>query len=562
MKLHTKLVLALIAVLILVIGIGQIIQLENIKNRISDFSESNIKILKEREERFVTNIHKSIERAVAGSLERGEMIKFTRLLEAQKKIDGLLEFSLYNRNGAVTHSTDKTFIGKKMKDSEKQCLVKGSGTCILWNEDSIQVLKNQRVTGDCIRCHTTWKPGETGGVTSLRFSKDAFKKAKAQAAETMSKMEKSTFINSLISVSVIILILALATFILVKRLVSVPLNNSVDMLKDIAEGEGDLTRRLKINNNDEVGSLSKWFNIFIEKLQTMIKLIRTDVATLTDASTELAGISDDMSNGVEGMAMNLSKVALSTKEVNDHISLVANTMKEASANVNAIATSTEEMSGTIKEIAQNTEKAQRISNDAVQYAKDSSKKVRELEEASKNIDKITETIAEISEQTNLLALNATIEAARAGEAGKGFAVVANEVKELARQTAEATREIKTSIGSIQKSTGLTIDEINNVLKVINDVNDVVSNVAAAAEEQSVSTGDISASITQVAQGIDEVSRNIEDSANVLGGVSKDLDSIDLSAAEIFDRSTNVKNNANKLNEMAINMNEIYGRFQV
>ena len=562
MKLHAKLVFALIAVLILVIGIGQIIQLKNIKNRISDFSESNINILKEREKRFVTNIHKSVERAVAGSLERGEMAKFTRLLEAQKNIDGLLEFSLYDRNGVVTHSTDKAFIGKKMKDSEKQCLAKGSGTCILWNDDSIQVLKNQTVSGDCIRCHTTWKTGETGGITSLRFSKDAFKQAEAQAAETTSKMENSTFINSLVSVSVIILILALATFILVKRLVSVPLNISVDMLKDIAEGEGDLTRRLKINNNDEVGSLSKWFNIFIEKLQSMIKLIRSDVTTLTDASAELAGISDDMSSGVEGMAMNLNKVALSTKEVNDHISIVAQAIKETSANVNSIATSTEEMSGTIKEIAQNTEKAQRISNDAVQYATDSSKKVRELEEASKNIDKITETIAEISEQTNLLALNATIEAARAGEAGKGFAVVANEVKELARQTAEATREIKTSIESIQKSTGLTIDEINNVVKVINDVNDVVSNVATAAEEQSVSTGDISASITQVAQGINEVSKNIEGSANVLGGVSKDLDSIDQSAAEIFDRSKNVKNNANKLNEMAINMNEIYGRFKV
>lgn len=94
-------------------------------------------------------------------------------------------------------------------------------------------------------------------------------------------------------------------------------------------------------------------------------------------------------------------------------------------------------------------------------------------------------ITEISEQTNLLALNATIEAARAGEAGKGFAVVANEIKELARQTADATSEIKEQIEGIQGSTSGTVSEIDEILKVINDVNEIVSNIATAVEEQSL-----------------------------------------------------------------------------
>lgn len=562
MKLHTKLVLMLVFVLTIVITIGQFIQLNNIKKQISLFSESNFTMLKEREERFVKNIHRSVEYAVAGSLERGEMVKFSKILEAQKGVEGLLEFSLYDRKGVVTHSTDNAFLGKQMSEDEKKHLLDNTKMHIKWKDDAIEVSNTQMVTGDCIRCHTTWKTGEAGGATSLRFSKTALNKAATQAINTLNELKNSTIINSLYSLIAVISTLALAIFFLIKHMISNRLNTSVEMLKDIAEGEGDLTRRLKINTHDELGNLSKWFNLFIEKLQVMFKSVRSDVTTLAEASTELAGISDDMSNGVEDMAKNINKVASSTKEVNTNISSVAQAIRETSSSVNSIANSTEEMTATIKEIAQNTESAHQISNEAVHQAQNASKRVHNLEEAARDIGKITETIAEISEQTNLLALNATIEAARAGEAGRGFAVVANEVKELARQTAEATRNIKTSIDSIQSSTGMTIEEINHVLKVINDVNDVITNVSSAAEQQAVTTKEISGSIAQVAQGVDEVSNSIENSSKVLDGVSNDLDSVNASANEILGRSSNVNNNANKLNDLAKNMNETFGRFKV
>ena len=216
MKLHTKVVLTLVAVMILIIGIGQLIQLNTMKKQISRFSNENIKILKEREERFVSNIHSSVERVVAGSLERGEMLKFTKILEAQKDIDGLLEFSLYNREGVVTHSTEEAFIGKRMPDNYKKSLAENQGACILWGEDAVHVFKQQPVTGDCIRCHTTWKTGESGGVTSLRFSKSALNNAEAKAASTISSMQKSTIINSLFSLFTVLLILAIAVFLLTR----------------------------------------------------------------------------------------------------------------------------------------------------------------------------------------------------------------------------------------------------------------------------------------------------------------------------------------------------------
>lgn len=154
------------------------------------------------------------------------------------------------------------------------------------------------------------------------------------------------------------------------------------------------------------------------------------------------------------------------------------------------------MTTTINEIAQNTEKANTITGEAVSEAKGASDNVDELGSAAQEISKVTETVTEISEQTNLLALNATIEAARAGDAGKGFAVVANEIKELARQTAEATQDIKRRIEGIQDSTSGTVTKIQQISKVINDVNDIVSTIASSVEEQSVTTKEIATNVAQ------------------------------------------------------------------
>lgn len=562
MRLHTKLVLSLVAVLVLVVGISQLMQYQKIKKLISGFSQSNIQTLKEREEGFAKNIHSSIERAVAGSLERGEMEKFTKLLKVQKEVEGLLEFSLYNRNGVVTHSIDSSFLGKNLPHENKDQLLTKGEMLLVWSEDAIEIYEPQEINGDCIRCHTSWKQGEIGGVTGLRFSTAALDLAQEQAVETISEMKKAAILNSFLSVIGILIVFSSAIYLLTKRFVSRPLDNSVEMLKDIAEGEGDLTKRLDIISNDEVGSLAKWFNSFVEKLQRMFRNIAGDVETLASASTELAGISSQMSDGIDGIASHLSAVDSSAGEMSSNMSSVAAAIEQTSNNVNTVSRSTEDMTATINEIAKNTEKARGISNEAVSQARKASEKVYELGEAAQDIDKVTETITEISEQTNLLALNATIEAARAGEAGKGFAVVANEVKELARQTADATQKIKDKIESIQNSTGLTIGEIEQITKVISHVNDVVSNVARSAEDQSTTTKDIADSIAQAAQGVQDVSENVSQSSKMVNEISGDIADVNRTASEISGSSVQVNANAANLNKLAKKMNELFGGFKV
>ncbi|MBF0242363.1 MAG: methyl-accepting chemotaxis protein [Desulfamplus sp.] len=419
------------------------------------------------------------------------------------------------------------------------------------------------------------KPGEDEPVGKISYVKlfepygwvigtgvyvDDIRKAVAEKEAELNSLLMATMVKQSVVMALICIVIILITFFIAKR-ISRPVVETSLMLKEIAQGEGDLTKRIVVKTKDEAGELAHWFNQFVERLQQMILQIKDNSALLTANAQEMSSISNQMSNNAESIFSKINMANRSSEEMNSNIQSVASAMEQNTTNINMVAGATEEMNSTINEIAKNTSHANKITNDAVKQSAMAKKNVDRLNELARQIGKITEVITEISEQTNLLALNATIEAARAGEAGKGFAVVASEIKTLAKQTAEATISINEQIKLIQSSTELAGDNIHNISKIVVNVNDVISGIAGAIEEQSATTNEISNNVSQSSDGISEINQNLSQTSAAAAEITNQVADINSSASKMAESSTKVNENAVKLSDLASSLNEMVNRFK-
>ncbi|MBD3267149.1 hypothetical protein GF373_10810, partial [bacterium] len=204
MNANTKMILFLLTGLILVVTVSQILLYQSVMNQITAFGEDSIQQLRNQEERNAKNIFQSVERGVAGSLERGEMEKFTKLLRAQRQIEELMEFSLYDRHGVVSHSSDEHFLHKELPNELKEQLFSDHQIVSRYTKDAFEIFQPHLTTHDCIRCHTDWKLGSICGVTHFRFSTNALKKAETTTTSAIGKMKSSTLNKTLITILVLI----------------------------------------------------------------------------------------------------------------------------------------------------------------------------------------------------------------------------------------------------------------------------------------------------------------------------------------------------------------------
>jgi methyl-accepting chemotaxis protein len=384
-------------------------------------------------------------------------------------------------------------------------------------------------------------------------------------AETKSEAEAvSTKVNWMVIGSALVAVVIAVFFgILTTRSVTKPVSASVEMLTRISQGDvtHEVPEALRAQK-DEMGDMARAMQTMTESLRKVLGDISGGVQTLASSATELSAISGQTAAGVKSMSEKASTVAASAEEASSNTNSVAASMEEASTNLASVASATEEMSATVGEIASNSEKARTISEQATAQAQAISSMMQQLGQAAQEIGKVTETITDISSQTNLLALNATIEAARAGAAGKGFAVVANEIKELARQTAAATEDIKSKIAGVQTSTGGAIADIEKITGVIKEVGSIVASIAAAIEEQATVTKDVAGNIAQASTGVKDANERVSQTATVSKSMAQDVAGVNAAVGEIRQGGEQVQASAMELSNLAEKLKSVVGQFKV
>lgn len=363
-----------------------------------------------------------------------------------------------------------------------------------------------------------------------------------------------------------------------------PLIKVTETLKNLSEEEGDLTKRIIVDSKDEVGDLAEYFNKFVDKVQNIVRNISNTTSELGTSSKELLHVADALGVSVDNASRSITTMAAATEEmtastadlasaseetsasvvdvtslaenISRSINVLSDSSKDVSELVESVAVAVRKINNSLGEINRNCDRSIQITSNASEKADNTNVIINKLDMSSKQIEKIINVINDIADQTNMLALNAAIEAAGAGEAGKGFAVVANEVKELAKQTADATDEIGDQIENMQQNMYDAVKAMEVITGVINEISVITNTIADAVTGQSVSTNGIldavvksSERVSNITNEIAGVASNSQNTVQAISEASKGTMEIARNATEISEASNDIAENIEKINVM-------------
>ena len=367
--------------------------------------------------------------------------------------------------------------------------------------------------------------------------------------------DRATFLTVGISTALLILVA-----IFVARSITRPIRACVTAMDELARG--NLTTQVDINRHDEIGTLSNAINTCIANLRELVSQLTSTSNSVLNASKTLTETAHSQAATAEETTVQANTVASAGEELSINSKSMADSATQITQSTGTVAAAMEEMSSSIQEVARNCAQESEIARKADTQARQTRELMGKLDDSARQIGKVVELINRIADQTNLLALNATIEAASAGEAGRGFAVVANEVKELARQSASATEDIRKQVSLIQENAGASMRSLDEVAKVIEQVSHISSSIAAAVEEQSATTSEIVGTIHQVSTATSTLSQNVQQTADGAAEVARNISGVSQAASDGAKGAALTSSSAAELGKLASNLELLVAKFKV
>ncbi|MGL1902496.1 MAG: methyl-accepting chemotaxis protein [Fibrobacterales bacterium] len=349
-------------------------------------------------------------------------------------------------------------------------------------------------------------------------------------------------------------------FVYLWKFVLMPLIGFKSQLGKIANG--DLSIKIKKTRSDEIGEMEQALQEMVSNFSKLISQIKSHSSKITESSQEMSDRSKTIFSSTEGMSSTSTNIVQKTNATSENINKIASNTENMSGSINVVASAIEEMSSTVQEISINCQSELNIASNAKDQVTKTNEMMKTLELSASEIGKVLDVIKNIADQTNLLALNATIEAASAGDAGKGFAVVASEVKELAKQTANATVEIEGQIATMRDNTKNSVESILDITSVIEEVNTISQTIVSAVEEQSATINEISSNVGSINQSSQETSVNVKESAHSLTEASDSISNFSDLLSSISIEMGKTEKSSEMLSKIAVELNQSVDQFKI
>jgi methyl-accepting chemotaxis protein len=493
---------------------------------------------------FSLSMHESTLAGLTGMMITGTIDQREVLLDQIKQLAIIRDLSVIRGEAVTRYYGPGTAKDQRPGDAiEEKVLATGQEFTEIQSDASGEFLRVVRparalknyLGKDCMQCHQV-PEGTVLGAISMKISLDQVNAAVA-----------SQRLKSLLAALVLSLPLLVFIYLFIRNVVTGPLEQMVNGLRDIAKGEGDLTRRLEVRGDDEIGAAASAFNDMMAKMAALVRHVSQSASAVSVAARELVGSAD--------------RVAASSHLQNQTSSQATGSVERMVSAIASIAESTEQVHGQSRDSLARSE-AGNVSlsrligeigavNGTVQAIAGS---VNEFVNSTATIASITREVKDIADQTNLLALNAAIEAARAGEQGRGFAVVADEVRKLAEKSATSASEID--------AITLTLGErSDSVRRSIQSGLDHLAASQSSLEEVAEVLGEASGAVARVGQGLDAIAGATDEQRRVSGEVAASIDSIASVAREnntVVEQTTAA---AQALEHLAANLQATVGRFK-